>query len=128
MFADPWNPSSAEIRQWAYTHTAEEPCQDWDLALSWAAHERDYLEYAADPCCPNRSFFLHVIYLMVGDAVRSKYRTTPEAVVRGFIELTKDTKSKPLQRWRERSNHLLKHPSEFDYAAWCGGGYSSAET
>lgn len=126
-FADPWNPSSSEVRAWAYAHNAQEPCQDWDLALAWAGHERDYLEFSADTNCPSRLYFLHVVYLMVGDAVRNDYRTTPKAVVQGFVEQAANTRCKSLQRWRERSLRLLAHPSEFDYTAWCGGGYSRAE-
>lgn len=79
LFANPWNPSSREIRAWAYAHNAQAPCQDWDLALAWAGHESDYLEFSADANCPNRLYFLHVIYLMVGSAVRNGYRTTPKA-------------------------------------------------
>ena len=125
MFADPWNPSSTEVRAWAYSTDAVAPCQDWDLALSWAGHERDYLQFAADPNCPTQSFFLRVIYLMVGDAVRTGYRSISEAQVVGFVELAAGTRSKPLRLWRERALRLLKHPSEFEYAAWCGGGLAN---
>ena len=128
LFANPWNPSSREIRAWAYAHNAQAPCQDWDLALAWAGHERDYLEFSADANCPNRLYFLHVIYLMVGSAVRNGYRTTPKAVVKGFVERAANSRCQSLRRWRERSLHLLAHPSEFDYTAWCGGGYSRADT
>jgi hypothetical protein len=122
MFADPWNPSSTEIRAWAYSDAPEEPCQDWDLALSWVGHERDYLELAADPACPTREFFLHILYLMIGDAVRSEFKLRPEQIVRGFIELAADSTSPEVRLWRERSLRLLKHPEEFSYDDWCGGG------
>ena len=127
MFADPWNPSSTEVRAWAYAPDATAPCEDWDLALAWAGHERDYLVFAADPNCPSRKYFLHVVYFMVGDAVRSGYRSVPESVVRGFVERAANARSKHLRTWHERSLRLLKHPSEFEYVAWCGGGYANAE-
>lgn len=128
MFNDPWNPSSAEVRAWAYTPGAVEPCQDWDLALSWAGHEREYLELVADPACPNSEYFLRVLYLMVGDAVRSGFRTVSESVVRGFVELAADSRSQQLQLWRARALRLLKHPEEFEYEAWCGGGLTQERT
>jgi hypothetical protein len=121
-FADPWNPSSSEVRAWAYAPNPDAPCEDWDLALSWAGHERDYLEFAADAGCPNQAYFLHALYFMVGSAVRSEFRSVPRPVVQGFIDRTADTGNQQLQLWRERSIRLLKNPNEFKYAAWCGGG------
>ena len=121
MFADPWNPSSSEVHAWAYTNGATEPCEDWDLALSWGGQERDYLEFVAAPNCPNRDYFLHVLYLMIGDAVRSNFRMASEPLTRGFIELAADSRSDLLQLWRKRALHLLQNPAEFKYTAWCGG-------
>jgi len=124
VFASVWNPSSTEVRVWAYDAMADEPCQDWDLALCWAGHERDYLNFAADSACPRRAFFLHIIYQMVGNAVRSQFRATPEPIVRGFIELAATSKNADLRVWRERSLRLLRHPSEFDYEFWCAYGHA----
>jgi hypothetical protein len=121
MFSDPWNPSSAEVRAWAYTPGAIEPCQDWDLSLSWAGHERDYLKFAGDSACPNSDYFLRVLYLMVGDAVRNGYRTVPEPIVLGFVDLADGSPDQRIRLWRTRALRLLKHPEEFQYEAWCGG-------
>jgi hypothetical protein len=121
MFADPWNPSITEVRAWAYDAAAEEPCQDWDLALCWAGHERDYLDFASDRRCPKRAFFLSVIYLMVGDAVRSEFRSTSEAMVSGFVQLGANHSDPAIRLWHSRASHLLDHPKEFEYDAWCAG-------
>jgi len=69
--------------------------------------------------------FFHVLYLIVGDAVRIRYRNVPEAVIRGFIELAATSIEPSVRLWRERSLRLLKHPSEFDYEAWCAGGLAN---
>jgi hypothetical protein len=122
MFSDPWNPSSTEVCAWAYDAAAEEPCQDWDLALSWAGHERDYLSFVADQNCPKRFYFLSILYLMIGDAVRSGFRVASESSVRGFLKLAENHSNQAVRRWHQRSLRLLKHPNEFDYEAWCGGG------
>jgi hypothetical protein len=55
---DPWSPSPDEIRAWAYTPNAEEPCQDWDLALLWSCHEKALLECASDDACPVHDLIL----------------------------------------------------------------------
>ena len=111
VIADPWNPTSAEVRAWAYTPGAMYPCEDWDLSLSWIGHERDYLEFASDSACPNREFFLHVLYLMVGDVVRTAYRNVPEPVLKGFIDLGKNADNEDLLLWHKRS--LLVSPLYF---------------
>jgi hypothetical protein len=122
-FLDPWNPTHDEILRWAFDRKAFEPTQDFDLALSWAKGlERTYLELASDDDCPKQRFFLAVLYLMVGDAVRGKFRSIARPKVEGLIDRG-DAFDHPLIRlWQTRSRRLLEHPKTFSYAAWCGGG------
>ncbi len=122
---DPWNPTPNEIREWAYTEGALEPCQDWDLALSWCGHERAFLEIAADDDCPGRLYILNVLYLMVGDAVRTGYRGTPRPVVEGFVERGTQYAHPDIQLWQERSRNLMANPDSFDYDLWCAGGMAA---
>jgi hypothetical protein len=123
-FADPWNPEPDEIRAWAYDADAMCPEQDFDLALSWAGHEKAYLELAQHEACPKRRFFLGVLYLMVGDAVRTRFHVAPEPVVRGLIEHGNDYDHPEIRLWQERSRALLANRDLFDYDLWCGGGYA----
>lgn len=124
QFADPWNPQPEEIRAWAYDPNAEEPTQDFDLALSWSRHEKAYLDLASDPACPTRRYFLRVLYLIVGDAVRTGHRSVPEPVVRGFVERGGAYDHPDIRRWQERSRELMADPDRFDYQLWCAGGYA----
>ena len=124
---DPWNPMPDEVREWAYDPEALEPCQDWDLALSWAQHERAYLELAADPACPKRRYFLALLYLMVGDAVRTGFRNRPRPLIEGLIEKGDSYKHPDIRRWQERSRRLLKDPESFAYEDWCAGGLARQE-
>lgn len=127
-FADPWNPTGTEVREWAYSEGELEPCQDWHLALlSWEGRECDYLEFAADSICPHQRYFLHVIYLMVGDTVRSGFRWVPETTARGFVELAENHRNKSLRLWRERALELLENPSKFKYTDWCDWGYAKEQ-
>lgn len=125
-FADPWNPQPEEIRAWAYEPDAVEPTQDFDLALSWSRHEKAYLDLASDPACPSRRYFLRVLYLVVGDAVRTGYRTVPEPVVRGFVEQGSRYEHPDIREWQARSRALMADPTRFDYERWCAGGYAGA--
>jgi hypothetical protein len=124
---DPWKPEPDEVREWAYDADALEPCQDWDLALCWIQHERCYLELASDKSCPKRRYFLALLYLMVGDAVRADFRTRPKPIIEGLIDLGDEYRHPDIQRWQERSLNLLKHPDLFEYHDWCGGGFARAD-
>ena len=118
---DPWNPFPDEIREWACAEGVVEPCEDWSLALSWGGQERALLECAADAHCPKRGYFLSVLYLMVGDAVRTDFRVRARPIVEGFIGRSDRYPHPDIRLWQQRSRHLLTHPNEFDYSLWCGG-------
>jgi hypothetical protein len=101
-----------------------EPCQNWDPALCWAQHERAYLELASDEACPKRRYFLGVLYLMVGDAVRTGFRSRPRPIIEGLIARGDGYAHPDIKLWQERSRQLLKHPELFDYGNWCAAGYA----
>jgi hypothetical protein len=119
---DPWNPSPDEIREWAYTPGAMEPCQDWDLAIAWTGHERVLFELASDDSCLARRFILQILYLIVGDAVRSNFRSTDRIIIEGFIRRGTEYPHPDIARWQARSEELLRRPEVFDYDRWCCGG------
>jgi tetratricopeptide (TPR) repeat protein len=58
---DWFNPTDDQLRSWASDRNAEST-EDWDVVL---AHDPRpvYLELASDPACPNRSFFVRVLYI-----------------------------------------------------------------
>ncbi|HSF18182.1 MAG TPA: hypothetical protein VLK65_21790 [Vicinamibacteria bacterium] len=68
---DPWNPTAAEIEEWAFDELQDEPCQGWDLALAWRREESLYLQIASNECCPRRRYFLHVYFTRLGMNARS---------------------------------------------------------
>jgi hypothetical protein len=122
---DPWNPTEAEVRDWAYQPDAT--CEeDWHMALPGTGFEELYLDLGVDPACPNRGFFLEVLYLLVGDAVRSGYRVFPRERVEELLERGLATGHPDLQLWAERSRALRARPDTFDYDAWGGGGLARA--
>ena len=125
---DPWNPSYDEIREWAYTPGAMQPCQDWDLAIEWTAHERVLFELASDEACPARRFMLKVLYLIVGDAVRSNFHSENRPFIEGFIRRGTEYPHPDITRWQARSHELLRRPELFDYDQWCAGGLAQEQS
>lgn len=119
---DPWNPTEDEVRAWAYQPDAMCPEEDWELALPGSGFEELYLDLVADPACPNRGFFLEVLYLLVGDAVRTGYQAERRERVEELLERGLASGHPDLALWAERSRELMARPEIFDYDAWCGGG------
>jgi hypothetical protein len=119
---DPWNPTEAEVRDWAYQPDAMEPEQDWHLVLPGTGFEELYLGLVADPACPTRGYFLEVLYLLVGDAVRTGYGVHREERVEVLLERGLASGDPDLALWAERSRELKAHPEAFSYDAWCRGG------
>ncbi|MEX0867874.1 MAG: hypothetical protein WD030_10990 [Pirellulales bacterium] len=119
---DPWQPRPDAIREWAYTPDAKEPCQDWHLALLWSCHEKALLECAADDGCPNQTYMLGILYLVVGDAVRSNFRSRGKPIIEAFLARGDAYEHQAIRLWQERSRTLLRDPHTFDYDQWCAGG------
>jgi hypothetical protein len=118
----PYNPTAEDLRLWAYDAESLEPEQDWDLVLSWTPYDDLFLEFASDPGCPKANYFLALLYLIVGDAVRSKYRTKAKEDVQALLQKAEKRFPKHcIDLWVSRSRELLAHPDTFRYTDWCGG-------
>lgn len=122
LFANAWNPSEAEIRAWASDPISLAPVQDWDLAL--LHHGVLVLELASDARCPKRDFFLRVLYLIVGDAVRTDYRAVKRDTVDHLLQAGRGSSCASIERWVTRSRELMVAPSLFNYELWCNGGHA----
>lgn len=119
---DPYNPTQEEIRAWAASPEVLEPVEDWALMISDEPYEQLYLELAADEDCPTRRYFLALLYLVVGDAVRSQFRGRSRDAVLDLLERGRAYPHPEIDAWRQRSAELLRHPETFEYYAWCDGG------
>lgn len=78
FFKDPYNPTSAELKKWAYGDYYQ-PDQDFQLYVM--NDPMLVLEFASDLHCPSRQFFLESLYVWVGDKVKtnnSNDSTVPE--------------------------------------------------
>ena len=126
-FIDVWNPTEAELREWAADPdpgNSEEMPQDWELAIAEWTHVDLITELAGDSSCPNRGFFLAVLYLMAGVCVRDRSGNSDIPHLRALLGRLEHTSSQPLGLFRARAEALLARPSTFDYSKWCGGEYA----
>ena len=118
---DPINPLRSEIRDWAFEEGALEPVQDWDLHLASLREFDLYIELAADDSCPSWDYFLRVLYLLVGDAVRTNFQTQSTGAIKEILAMTEPFPRHRLHLFRKRSRELLDDPSKFNYDDWCAG-------
>lgn len=97
--------------------------QDWDLILTWLPYEKIYLEFAADDRCPSADYFLALLYLIIGDAVRTQFASRSKDDLMGLLKLAeREFPKRPIFRWVQRSRILVKNPEMFRYDDWCAGG------
>jgi len=114
-FSDPFIPSAAELKTWAYNAGVQEPIQDWDILVDWFAYAPLVLSFAADSTCPNKGYFLHILHIMTGKIVRS-----PMDPAQLFETITKaqEIQDPDVLAWVKASKYLLKHPGTYKYDDW----------
>jgi hypothetical protein len=116
---NPWNPTIADIREWASAPDTFCPVQDWDLVITGLGFEGLFLELVEDPQCLKADFFLHCLYLWVYDTVRVHGCTSEleSALQRGGAS------SEPaLRQWARRSRALIADPGRAGQHLWWGFG------
>ena len=124
-FANPVDPTSAELRAWAYhpdSMRVQTMPADWDLLVAGDPLVTTLLDLALDPNCPARRFALHCLYIYAADAIRTKFRAHPRRRLRKLVERAEDEGDEPLRLWAHNTRMLLAVPELFDYRDWCEGG------
>ena len=124
-FANPVDPTPAELRAWAY-HPESIRLQampnDWDLLVANDRLIGHLFNLAMDPRCPARRFALHCLYIYAADAIRTKFRAHPKRRLRRLVEQAEDDGDELLEMWAHNTRVLLALPELFDYHDWCVGG------
>lgn len=124
-FANPVDPSPAELRAWAYHPDAvplESMPPDWDLLVSGDRLVTTLFELAMDRSCPARRFALHCLYIYAADGIRTKFRAHPRRRLRKLVEQAEQLGDEPMVTWAHNSRMLLAQPQLFNYHDWCEGG------
>lgn len=118
----PHNPRAEELTEWAYDAAAQEPAQDWDLTLAHCPYESLYMKFASATDCPKQEYFLALLYLIVGDAVRSQYRTRSREDIEGLLaQAEQSCASHWVHLWVKRARALIAGEQPFRYDDWCAG-------
>ncbi|BDS07431.1 hypothetical protein NT6N_24710 [Oceaniferula spumae] len=120
---DTCNPYADDIREWAYDPKAMEPEQDWDLIISHLPYDELFVELAADNDCPKWDYFMSLIYLIAGDAVRTNYVSESRDRVGRLISCTERIPRHRFHVFRSRYKDLCDAPETFCYDDWCAGGW-----
>jgi hypothetical protein len=124
-FANPVDPSPAELRAWAYNPDSV-PLQtmppDWDLLVSGDRLIMTLFELAMDRSCPARRFALHCLYIYAADGIRTQFRAHPKRRLRKLVQQAESLGDEPMKVWAHNSRVLLAKPDLFEYHDWCEGG------
>jgi hypothetical protein len=124
-FANPVDPSPAELRAWAY-HPDSVPLTsmplDWDLLVAGDHLVQTLFELANDRACPARRFALHCLYIYAADGIRTNFRAHPKRRLRKLVEQAERTGDELMRTWAHNSRVLLARPDLFVYRDWCEGG------
>lgn len=123
-FANPVDPSPAELRAWAY-HPDSIPLtsmpQDWDLLVSGNGLVATLFDLAMDPACPARRFALHCLYIYAADGIRTQFRAHPKRRFWKLVELAERDGDELMRTWAHNSRFLRDQPNAFVYRDWCEG-------
>jgi hypothetical protein len=110
---DPYNPTKDELKKWAYGNYYQ-PEQDFEL---FVVNDPTFiLEFAADPKCPTRDFFLGSLYVWSGDTVRTPNSDT--AKLEELLQSASEIDDERLEKYVMRSRALLANPESYTYEKW----------
>ncbi len=124
-FANPVDPTPAELHAWAY-HPEAVPLHmmppDWDLLVAGDPLVQTLFELAIDPTCPARRFALHCLYIYAADAIRTDFRAHPKRKLRKMVDQAEHDGDPLMANWSYNVRSLMNQPELFDYHDWCEGG------
>ena len=124
-FANPVDPSPAELRAWAY-HPDSVPLQsmpaNWDLLVACDHLVTTLFELAMDPSCPARRFAMHCLNIYAGDAIANDLRSSRRRRLRKLVRRAEKSGDELMLIWAHNCRTLLAKPHLFNYHDWCEGG------
>jgi hypothetical protein len=124
-FANPVDPTPAELRAWAYQPDSvplHSMPPDWDLLVSGDRLVGTLFDLAMDPACPARRFALHCLYIYAADGIRTSFQAHPKRRLRKLVEQAEEHGDEMMATWAHNARMLLARPDLFDYHDWCEGG------
>lgn len=131
---DPFNPTHAELDQWARTPDAMYPCEDWDLVVAIDENAELFRRLAGDPTCANRDAILNFLYVYAGHVVRVGASAESVAVLQRAITLSASSALGDVRQWATRAKAVLagagpsprRDATREEYDFWFGCGWQRA--
>ena len=117
------NPTIEEIREWAYSDK-DWPHDEWDLFLSWTREIELFIELATDNKCQKKSFFLHMLYYLVGITYSEPTKTDKLDRIRSYSEKGSGIDHGDIKAWRSNVAELLNGRVKYSYDNWRGGVFA----
>ena len=112
-------PTKDDILSWAYGSNKRWPAADWDYYVLDQAHDDLIFELANEINCPNRQFFVHALYYLVGSTFNG--RNPPADKITRIQKLISRIGANSLPdvlTWKDRVEQLLRSEISFDVEMW----------
>ncbi len=116
-FNDWANPTTDEIKLWAYDQNALAPEQDFNLMVAQPGYMAELLDLAADANCPKRNFFLQTLYIYAGDTIKGKNQMRLK-LLEDLLRKGQTYKDDLINIWIKRVNTLKETPNQLNYSDW----------
>ena len=120
-FADPYNPTGAELRDWAADADAIPPHQEWELELAWGMEPgrlRVIVELAADPTSRKARYFLRLLYTWVYAVARRQDFDSWRVQFDRWLDQAKGVRDPAVKRWRHRARLIFQAIEPFNAESW----------
>lgn len=124
-FANPVDPSPAELRAWAYQPDSvplSSMPANWDLLVAGNHLVLTLFDLAMDPSCPARRFALHCLYIYASDAITTDFRSHPRRRFRKLVDRAEKSGDDLMALWAHNCRALMAKPQLFNYRDWREGG------
>jgi hypothetical protein len=117
------NPTVEEIKAWAYSGK-EWPSDEWDLFLSWTREVELFIELATDHKSPQKAFFLHMLYYIIGSTYGEPNKSDKLDRIKGYSDKGLGIKHGDIRTWRSHISDLLSNKVKYEYSNWRGGVFA----
>lgn len=118
------SPSVEDVKNWAYAPDPW-PHDEWDLFLSWTEEVSLFVELAIDPRCAKQSFFLHMLYYLVGVTFSRPHKSDGVEKIKAWAASIGPIQNESIQLWRHRSEQLVRGKLGYEYKDWRGGQFAN---
>lgn len=124
-FANMVDPTSAELRAWAYNPDAvalEDMPPYWDLLVAGDRLITTIFALAMDANCPARRFAVHCLHIYAADGIRTEFSAHPKRRLHKLVKRAEAEGDDMMKNWAYNVRMLLARPNNFDFRDWCEGG------